>query len=245
MILISFSLSFANQVASHPLELERELKKSLKGNSYFKINKLLMNPVTKYQRLRQGNYITTCSVTWVWHSKTNLSNPSKTQQWPQISQIGRILLKKSWEREFLDGLLQWSKDTLNSRHNALQVRPLHLEGLHQHIISCLGVPLCDRRQCLDSSNPFLDLWLKPFMFDISGSNKAAHIIRTIPKLKLKLKLELSQPLLTIVLCLRGGWHKDVLGWLWVVPTSGAILLQVLHSPSDAIDWPNHGYTWSL
>jgi hypothetical protein len=63
MILISFSLSFANQVASHPLELERELKKSLKGNSYFKINKLLMNPVTK-------SHIQSCKI-----------NPSKSKSY--------------------------------------------------------------------------------------------------------------------------------------------------------------------
>ena len=124
------------------------------------------------------------------HSKTSLSNP-ETQQWPQSSQVGHRLLKKSWEKEFLDGLLQWSKGTLNSKHDMLQVRPLHLEGLHQRIISCLGVPLCDGRQCLDSGNPFLDLWLKPFVFGIIGSNEAAHLVRTIPKLKLKLKLKLK------------------------------------------------------
>jgi hypothetical protein len=81
------------------------------------------------------------------------------------------------------------------------------------------------------------------VFGIIGSNEAAHLVRTIPKLKLK--LELSQLLLTIVLCLRGGWHKDALGWLRVVPMSKTILLQVLHSPSDALNWPNHGYTQSL
>jgi hypothetical protein len=43
--LISFSHSFANQVASHLLELERELHKSTKGNSFYN-SKLLMNPVT-------------------------------------------------------------------------------------------------------------------------------------------------------------------------------------------------------
>jgi hypothetical protein len=45
MFPISFSYSFANQVASHPLELERELNKSVKGNSFYN-SKLLMNPVT-------------------------------------------------------------------------------------------------------------------------------------------------------------------------------------------------------
>jgi hypothetical protein len=120
----------------------------------------------------------------------SLSN-SKTQQWPQSSQVGLGLLKQSREKEFLDGLLQRSKDTLNSRHDALQVHPLHLEGLHQPSIRCLGVPLCDARQCLNSGNLFLDLWLKPFAFGIIGPDEAAHVTRTIPKLKLKLSLHSS------------------------------------------------------
>jgi hypothetical protein len=45
MFPISFAHSFANQVASHLLELERELNKSVKGNSLYN-SKLLMNPVT-------------------------------------------------------------------------------------------------------------------------------------------------------------------------------------------------------
>jgi hypothetical protein len=66
----------------------------------------------------------------------------------------------------------------------------------------------------------LDLWLKPFAFGFVGTDKAAHVARTIPKLK----LELCQPPLTLVPCLWGGWHKDALGWLGVIPTSRATLL---------------------